>query len=287
MGLELAWGQLRRWWLRTVRPGYVASMRTRRQGHCPGCVHDIIDARDLKFYRNVCGYWFEPNDDSFHWRSRLPITRMGWGEVLVFAGGPGLSALVLAYFAPLAALAPGLVALFVVMFFRHPPRRVPQGAGVFVSPADGTVTDVEEVEWLEGFEGPALKIGIYLSLFNVHVNRNPETARVIEVAYFPGQFLNTRRRASADVNEQCWTLLECTAPPYHRLLVKQIAGTFARRIVCEARPGEVLARGQPIGMIKFGSRTELYLSREPGLRVTVQPGDQVRGGSSVVARYGS
>ncbi len=106
------------------------------------------------------------------------------------------------------------------------------------------------------------------------------------MCYAPGRFLDTRRRAAARVNEQCWTLFECEAAPHHLLAVKQIAGTFARRIVCEARPGAVLARGQRFGMIKFGSRTELYLAKAPDLVVTVRPGDRVRGGSSVLAKYG-
>src|SRR5262249_55716505 len=150
---------------------------------------------------------------------------------------------------------------------------------------DGTITDVEELEWDDLLAGPALKVGIYLSVFNVHVNRAPAVARVLELRYHPGLFLDVRRGMAPQVNEQLWTLFECEDLPHHRLLVKQVAGAFARRIVCETRPGQVLGRGDKFGMIKFGSRTELYLTRAPGLRVAVRPGDKVRGGSTVLARY--
>jgi phosphatidylserine decarboxylase len=284
--LELAWGRLRRRWLRLAWPAYVARMRAARRGECPGCPHDVIDDRDLKFFRNVCGYHFAAEDTPARWLDRLPIARPGRCEVLVFGGGLCALAVAAAFLAPYAAVVPALLALFVVMFFRDPPRRAPDGPGLVVSPADGVVTDVEELDEAPLGGGPAVKVGIYLSMFNVHVNRAPETARVIEVRYGPGRFLDTARPDAARVNEHCWVLLEREAEPHHLIAVKQIAGTFARRIVCEARPGAALGRGERYGMIKFGSRTELYLAKAPGLRVAVRPGDRVRGGTSVLARYG-
>jgi phosphatidylserine decarboxylase len=246
----------------------------------------VIDDRDLKFFRNVCGYHFDAVDVPRNWLDRLPVAPMGRGEVLIFGGGLSALAVASALLTPWAAAVPALLALFVVLFFRDPPRQIPDTPGGIVSPADGVVTDVEEVDEVPFWDGPAVKIGIYLSVFNVHVNRVPETARVIEVRYVPGRFLSTGLESAARVNEQCWTLLEHEAAPHHLVAVKQIAGTFARRIVCEARPGAVLARGERFGMIKFGSRTELYLAKAPGLRVAVAPGARVRGGSSVVAQYG-
>src|SRR5262245_3786212 len=273
--LELAWGRLRRRWLRLARPGHVARMRAARRGDCPGCPHDVIDDRDLKFFRNVCGYHFAPAGAPPRWLDCLPLARMGRCEVLVFGGGLCALAAAAALLAPYAALPPALQALFVVMFFRDPPRRAPEGPGLIVSPADGVVTDVEELDEVPFWDGPAVKVGIYLSVFNVHVNRAPETARVIEVRYAPGRLLDTRRPQAALLNEHCWVLFECEDAPHHLIAVKQIAGTFARRIVCEARPGAVLGRGDRYGMIKFGSRTELFLSRAPGLCVVVRPGDRV------------
>jgi phosphatidylserine decarboxylase len=286
VGVELAWGRLRRKLLRLLWPGYVARMLAARRGSCPDCPHDVIDDRDLKFFRNVCGYYFAATDVPRRWLDSLPIARMGRGEVLLFGVGLALLAGAAAILTPYAAVPPLLLAVFVVLFFRDPHRRIPVTAGAIMSPADGIVTDVDTLDEVPFWDGPAVKIGIYLSVFNVHLNRVPERARVIEVCYGRGKFLDTRRPAAARVNEHCWTLFECEAPPHHPFVVKQIAGTFARRIVCEARPGAVLARGQRFGMIKFGSRTELYLAKAPDLVVTVRPGDRVRGGSSVLAKYG-
>jgi phosphatidylserine decarboxylase len=283
--LELAWARLRRGWLRTFHPGYVARMRALRRGDCPGCPHDVIDPRDLKYCSNVCGHGFAPEDDPFAWRDRLPIARWGRAEVLVYGGGAAVLALILLLVFPWAAVVPALAALFVLAFFRDPPRTVPTEPDAIVSPADGTITDVTPVDRLDDFDGPAVRVGIYLSIFNVHVNRCPEAARVVAVRYRPGRFLNARHPAAGDVNEHFATLLECQAGPGRLLLVKQIAGAFASRVVNVARPGAVLGRGETFGMIKFGSRTELYLQDVLGLQVLVRPGDSVRGGNSVVARY--
>jgi phosphatidylserine decarboxylase len=285
MRLELAWGRLRRRWLRLARPGHVARMRALRRGECPGCAHDVIDDRDLKFFGNVCGYHFAAADLPRRWLDRLPLARMGRGELLVFGGGLAALAAASALLTPWASLPPALLALFVVLFFRDPARAIPDTPGAIVSPADGLVTDVEELTEVPFWDGPAVKVGIYLSIFDVHVNRVPETARVIEVRYTSGRFLNTRHPEAARANEQCWTLFEHEAPPHRLVAVKQIAGTFARRIVCAARPGAVLSRGERFGMIKFGSRTELYLEKTADLRISVRPGDRVRGGSSVLARH--
>ena len=219
------------------------------------------------------------------WLTGLPITRMGRREVLLFGGGLAVLASALAFLSPWAALPPALLAVFVAWFFRDPHRHVPATLGACVAPADGVVTHVEEVTECEFWEGPAVRVSIYLSVFDVHVNRVPETARVVEVRYRPGRFRNTWHADTARDNEQCWTLFRCEAPPHPPFAVRQVAGTFARRIVCEAKPGAVLGRGDRFGMIKFGSRTELYLAPAPGLRVAARPGDRVRAGSSVLAHY--
>src|SRR5262245_50082972 len=101
MSLELAWGRLRRGWLRRVRPGYVRRMADKRQGECPNCPHDIIDPRDLKYVRNVCGYWFHPEDDPFRWRDRLGFARYGLAELILFSA---ISAVLSALFAVLIAV---------------------------------------------------------------------------------------------------------------------------------------------------------------------------------------
>jgi phosphatidylserine decarboxylase len=163
---------------------------------------------------------------------------------------------------------------------------VPQEAGLVVSPADGKIVEITRLERDEFLGGPAVRIGIFLSIFNVHLNRSPAAARVIALRYSPGEFFNALRPESASKNENTWIGLEEEAPPHRRLVVRQVSGAIARRIVCALRPGEVIARGAKFGMIKLGSRTELILPDCPGLKIEVKVDRRVKAGVSVLARYG-
>ena len=183
-----------------------------------------------------------------------------------------------------AALPTAAALALVVWFFRNPRRRVPEAAGLIVSPADGTVAEIVRLERDPFIGGPAVRIGIFLSIFNVHLNRAPSRSRVIALRYSPGEFLNALNPASALRNENMWIGLEEEDPLHRRLVVRQIAGAIARRIVCALRPGDVLERGAELGMIKLGSRTELILAAE-GLQVAVVVGQKVIAGSSVMAKY--
>jgi phosphatidylserine decarboxylase len=285
MGLELAWGRFRRWYLKTFRPRYVARMQTLRRGEPTGCPHEVLDPRDLKFYRNQGRCAWEETDDPFRWRDRLPFARAGLAELVLLGGGFLLLAAVLSVVYWPAAIPAGILALGVAWFFRNPRRVSPTGVGLVVSPADGLVVSVEDVDYDDFIDGPAVLVGIFLSVFNVHINRAPVSARVIGLSYRPGKFLNAMRPASARENEQMAVRLEENSPPYRRLIVRQIAGAIARRIVCWVQPGDELQRGEQSGMIKFGSRTELVLPREEGLRIEVRPGQRVKAGSSIMARY--
>jgi len=182
-------------------------------------------------------------------------------------------------------LPPAVALGLIVSFFRSPRRSVPQAPGLLVSPADGTIAEITRLSRDDFVGGPAVRIGIFLSIFNVHLNRSPSAARVIAIRYSPGAFLNAMRPESALRNENMWIALEEDAPPYRRLVVRQISGAIARRIVCELRPGGVVARGQIFGMIKLGSRTELILPAEEGLEVKVGLGQKVKAGATVVAEY--
>jgi phosphatidylserine decarboxylase len=288
--LELAWGRLRRAWLRRVRPGYVRRMLALRQGDCLDCPHDIIDSRDLKFWRNVCGYWFRPEDDDFAWRGRLGFARAGLAELVLFSAllgallaGFGLLAALVhwSFWVPAAAVA--LVWAEVVYFFRDPERSIPADPLALVSPADGTVTDVSEVEEADFPGGRALRISIFLSIFNVHVNRIPRSSRVTGVRYFPGAFLDARNPASAVRNEQLWIDLEEVDQP-RPLRIKQISGAIARRIVCWLKLGEVVRVGERLGMIKFGSRTDVLVPVGEVAEVCVKPDDKVQGGATILLR---
>ena len=167
------------------------------------------------------------------------------------------------------------LALFSLWFFRDPEREVPAGPGVVVSPADGKV-----VALTEDAEGPS--IAIFLSVFDVHVNRAPIAGRVETVAYRPGSFRAAFDEAAGEINERNEIVI---AGETGRVRVRQIAGLIARRIVCRVAVGDRLEAGQRFGMIRFGSRTDLRLP--PGSAVQVGLGDRVRGGESVVGRLAS
>jgi phosphatidylserine decarboxylase len=283
--VELAWGRLRRWYLRTFRPGYVRRMADLRQGSTAGAPHDILDPRDLKYCRNQCECNWLPANDPFRWRERLPFARWGLAELQLM--GYPLFALVVAagWWHWWLAIVPLVLLAFVVSFFRDPPRQVPQGPGLIVAPADGTIVEVAQVADDLFIQGPAVRISIFLSIFNVHVNRSPAEARVVRLRYSPGKFLDARDPSCGELNESLWIGLEEEAFPHRRLSVRQVAGLIARRIVCNLRSGERIDRGQKFGMIKFGSRTELIIPAENGMQVLATVGQKVQGGTTVLARY--
>ncbi len=176
---------------------------------------------------------------------------------------------------------PGAVLLFVcagvAFFFRDPERLPPAEPGVVVSPADGRITDVSE-EALG--DCPGRRISIFLSIWDVHVNRSPMTGRVADVEYRRGRFYNAMRsRASVD-NEQNIIHLQTERG---EMIFKQIAGAIARRVVCWKRPGETVKLGERIGLIRFGSRVDVWLPQDA--EIVVRPGQHVAGGVSVLARW--
>ena len=285
--IELAWGRWRRRYLKTFRPGYVRQMAARRLGDASGAPHEILDPRDLKYCVNLCTAHWAPEDDPFLWREYLPFARWGLAE-LQLMGWPLVAATI--FFGWLGgwwwwlAVPLAVVLGLIVYFFRDPHRMIPQEASAIVSPADGTIAEVTELEHYDFFDGPAVRIGIFLSIFNVHVNRAPRTARVVEMFYKPGEFLSAINPESALRNEYLWIGLEEIAAPERRLAVRAISGLIARRIVCVLKPGQAVQRGEKFGMIKLGSRTELILPRDAVL-VTAAVGDKVQAGSSILARY--
>lgn len=284
--LEQAWARLRRAVLRRLFPGYVARMARLRVGSTTGAPHEILDSRDLKYARPLVDCDWPADVDPYAWRRRGVLARWGWFELNLF-GWPLAAATValVALGLPWAAIVPAALLVFVISFFRDPPRKIPQEPGLLVSPADGRVVEITRLEHEEFVGGPAVRIGIFLSVFNVHVNRIPSASRVIRLCYEPGRFRNALSPASALDNERLTVGLEEEAAPHRRLVVRQIAGAIARRIVCELRPGEARPRGDRFGMIKFGSRTELLLPDEPGLEIRVRMGQKVKGAATVVARY--
>lgn len=181
------------------------------------------------------------------------------------------------------ALVPAAAWLWVLAFFRDPERDGPQEASVFVSPADGVVTDVERIGRQSALGREGVKVGVFMSIFDVHVNRSPADARVEGVEHRGGAFLDARDPASAERNESATIRLTCTrGGAEHPVVVRQIAGLIARRIVTDLRAGQLLRRGERIGMIKFGSRLELLVPAELVGEVRVKAGDRARAGQTVV-----
>ncbi|MBI5886308.1 MAG: phosphatidylserine decarboxylase family protein [Deltaproteobacteria bacterium] len=175
----------------------------------------------------------------------------------------------------------GLLFLFVLNFFRDPEREIPVDETSIVSPADGRVIKAG-IERDDRFLGAdVLKICIFMNVFNVHVNRSPATGAVTKVVYNPGKFFNASFDKASLENEQNAVFLRT---PQGRVIVfNQIAGLIARRIVCHVRQGSELAKGARFGMIRFGSRVDVYLPKDSALAVKV--GDKVSAGSSILARW--
>ena len=200
------------------------------------------------------------------------------GDGYYYAASLVLAALLIGWLTSPAWAAPCLVlAAFFLWFFRDPEREIPQAAGAIVSPADGKVTDVSGVMW-DGQK--RTRISIFLSVFDVHVNRSPIAGTIRDVRYQRGKFLNAMNESSAEQNEQNVVTVEGEGQV---LVFKQIAGILARRIVFTRNVGDVVARGERVGLIKFGSRTDILL--DAAASVQVKRGDRVKGGSSVLAYW--
>ena len=308
-------GQARRQYLSRLRAGYVERVREVRRGKCRSCgsccdltfycpflapqktlercthyekrsltCRDFpIDSLDLWLTRVPCGYWFEGGGEKAP--MRIPLARYGIREIVLFGGlaaaGVMLSAVYFWYFAPAFAVGLG----FVLFFFRDPERRVPSVPDVLVSPADGKVVEIGEVDEPEFLGQRARRIGIFMSPLNVHVNRAPCDGEVEAVEHRPGRFLGAYKESASSENERTSLVLRNAAGGRTRVLVRQIAGVLARRIVCDAAVGDRLERGQRFGMVKFGSRAEVYVPAGSGLEWSVRVGQRVRGGETVLGVF--
>jgi phosphatidylserine decarboxylase len=201
---------------------------------------------------------------------RIPIAKEG----LVFiipSLAVSLSLWGLGFFSLAAIFSLGTA--FMVYFFRDPERSAPNTEKAVLSPADGTVIQLLSCQEDRFLKGPAIKIGIFMSLFNVHVNRIPLTGRIIGRSYSAGRFFCANLDKASSQNEQIALIVE--TPERVHLVVVQIAGMIARRIVCRVNPGDPVIRGERFGLIRFGSRLDVYLP--PSVRVQVQLGQKVLG----------
>jgi phosphatidylserine decarboxylase len=219
--------------------------------------------------------------------NRLPLAPWGWKDLNLF-GWPLIAAIAVCWWlgAPWhwLAIVPGILLLWLISFFRDPTRRIPDDPRAIVAPADGTVTDITPLAEYAFIGAPSIRVGIFLSIFNVHINRAPTAGRVIEMLYQPGEFLNAMRPESADRNEFMWIGLERAEAPGTRFAVRQVSGMLARKIVCTLSVGQTVTRGEKFGMIKLGSRTELIVPADAA-EITTKIGDRIRAGSDVIARW--
>lgn len=204
---------------------------------------------------------------------RLPLAREGWPFIIAAAviGGAAY------WWHPLAAVPFALLLLFFAWFFRDPERAVPAGSDTFVSPADGKVMSVRTVHEPRFLDSEATLVTIFLNVTDVHVNRMPAAGTVQYLEYVPGKYVVAFADKAAEINERNYIGIET---PTGRVLLCQIAGFVARRIVCWRRPGDMMDKGERFGLIKFGSCVQVWLP--PGTTATVQPGQRVSAGTSVI-----
>ena len=205
----------------------------------------------------------------------IPVAAEGWPFIIPLAI---VTAMLFALGWKSTASVSLVLTLFVLFFFRDPERTVPQGAGVVVSPADGRVIVVKDIFEPTYLKQEVKQISIFLSVFNVHVNRSPISGTVETVKYNPGKFhVASVDKASLD-NEQTAMVV---SDGQHKVLVKQIAGLIARRIVCYSKPGDAIETGERYGLIRFGSRVDIILPKDAAIKVKV--GDRVTGARDIIA----
>lgn len=289
---EIAWGSIRRSLLRTFCPAYVARWRSLRQGTDDRFDRDVIDSRDLKYIRPGCKIWFRPDDDHYARREHFGFARWGFAELVGFSacllGAIGVMCFLagsLHWLFLMPAVALFLVQIEVLWFFRDPPRVPLFDPSAVISPADGTISHIETIQDPD-FAEPMLRISIFLSIFNVHVNRVPRSGRVTAVRYFRGEFLDARHADCAQRNEQLWIDMTDAASG-EPIRIKQISGAIARRIVCALKAGDEVHVGDRFGMIKFGSRTDLFVPARTVAEPCVHVGDKVRGAHTILLRFKS
>lgn len=172
------------------------------------------------------------------------------------------------------------LSLLLTFFFRDPERKIPQGENLVLSPADGKIISLENFSENEFLKSPGKKIGIFLSLWNSHINRNPISGVVKNLIYHPGKFHPAFSKKSSRENEQEEIWLENKRV---RMIIKQIAGFTSRRIICRLKPGDKISVGNRFGMIKFGSRVELFLPEN--IKIEVQLNQKVKAGETIIGSY--
>ena len=208
----------------------------------------------------------------------MKIAKEGFPLILTAAG---LAVLAFVMDWKIAAAILGLLALAIAAFFRDPDREVPTGENLVVAPADGRVVSIAEIKNHASFPGAAIRLSIFLSPLDVHINRAPVSGNIEDVSYQAGKFLAAYKEEASQRNEQ--NSLKIVDARGRSFGVVQIAGVLARRNACRVKRGDTLARGERFGLIMFGSRTDVYLPS--GCRLDVAEGHRVKGGATVLGRF--
>ena len=225
---------------------------------------------------------------------KIPLTKYGLPQVVVYPAAVFAAMivfpLVTASFLPQWAIITieailAAILIWALMFFRDPERNCPADSSLLLAPADGHITEIETIEETSFIGGPAIRIGIFLSIFDAHINRAPCNVRIEKITYKKGKYLNAMNPQSGRLNEANNLDLIRTDSPKDKLIVRQVSGAIARRIVCATAQGQELAGGERFGMIKFGSRTELYLPVRKDAKCLVQIGDKVKAGLTPLVKY--
>jgi len=232
---------------------------------------------------------------------RIPLTKYGWPQVVIFpaaiiaimiAVALGTRAVLQSWAIISIEVLLAAILIWILCFFRDPERNCPSDSNLLFAPADGRITDIETIDEppaflaeQEGQSTGALRIGIFLSIFNTHINRAPCNVKVEKITYKKGKYKNALNPQSARVNESNDLWLTRTDNPQDRLIVRQISGAIARRIVCDTAEGQQLTGGEKFGMLKFGSRTELYVPLRENAKCMVKKGDKVKAGLTTLIKY--
>jgi phosphatidylserine decarboxylase len=213
---------------------------------------------------------------------RIPLARYGLREIVLFGGGSLVATVALSVFGPVWLVPiPAFFLVFTLYFFRDPTRKIPEGEGVIVAPADGRVMAITDVPNEEFIDGPAKRIDIFLAVYNVHVNRMPLPGEVKHVGDRDGPYLSALKIEAGEKNA-ARTLGVVADEGGFRFMVRPIVGAIARRIVCPVSVGDRFSRGERFGMIKFGSRTQIAIPADVPFDVRVEVGDKVQGGLTVL-----
>ena len=225
---------------------------------------------------------------------RVPLTKYGLPQVVIYP--MVVLAIMVAFPIAMVVFIPlwGIIAveailavvlIWALMFFRDPERNCPEDKNLLLAPADGRITEIDTIDETNFISGSALRIGIFLSIFDTHINRAPCNVRIEKITYKKGKYLNAMNPKSGRLNESNELDLIRTNSPKDKLIVRQVSGAIARRIVCAAAEGQQLTGGERFGMIKFGSRTELYVPVRENTKCLVKIGDKVKAGITPLVKY--